>query len=105
LALSHVGISYTIENRYNNIKSIEMGVPGARGYESGTRKRARPSATTLCGALVTVAALIGAFPDSNSERLVAQAVAERLNQQIIIENRGGAGTNISTSLVAHAAPY
>lgn len=37
-------------------------------------------------------------------RLVAQAVAERLNQQIVIENRGGAGTNIGTSLVAHAAP-
>ena len=37
-------------------------------------------------------------------RLVAQAVSERLNQQIVIENRGGAGTNIGTSLVAHAAP-
>ena len=37
-------------------------------------------------------------------RLVAQAVSERLNQQIIIENRGGAGTNIGTGFVAHAAP-
>ena len=37
-------------------------------------------------------------------RLVAQAVAERLNQQIVIENRSGAGTNIGTGLVAHAAP-
>jgi tripartite-type tricarboxylate transporter receptor subunit TctC len=37
-------------------------------------------------------------------RLVAQAVSERLNQQIVIENRGGAGTNIGTGLVAHAAP-
>jgi tripartite-type tricarboxylate transporter receptor subunit TctC len=37
-------------------------------------------------------------------RLVAQAVAERLNQQIVIENRGGAGTTIGTGLVAHAAP-
>ena len=37
-------------------------------------------------------------------RLVAQAMAGRLNQQIVIENRGGAGTNIGTGLVAHAAP-
>jgi tripartite-type tricarboxylate transporter receptor subunit TctC len=37
-------------------------------------------------------------------RLVAQAVSERLNQQIVIDNRGGAGTNIGTGFVAHAAP-
>jgi tripartite-type tricarboxylate transporter receptor subunit TctC len=37
-------------------------------------------------------------------RLVAQAVSERLNQQIVIENRGGAGTNIGTGFVAHATP-
>jgi tripartite-type tricarboxylate transporter receptor subunit TctC len=37
-------------------------------------------------------------------RLVAQAVSKRLDQQIIIENRGGAGTNIGTGLVAHTAP-
>ena len=37
-------------------------------------------------------------------RLLAQAVSERLNQQIVIENRGGAGTNIGTGFVAHAAP-
>jgi tripartite-type tricarboxylate transporter receptor subunit TctC len=37
-------------------------------------------------------------------RLVAQALSVRLNQQIVIENRGGAGTNIGTGFVAHAAP-
>jgi tripartite-type tricarboxylate transporter receptor subunit TctC len=37
-------------------------------------------------------------------RLVAQEVSKRLNQQIVVENRGGAGTNIGTGLVAHAAP-
>lgn len=37
-------------------------------------------------------------------RLVAQAVSTRLNQQIVIENRGGAGTNIGTGFVAHATP-
>jgi tripartite-type tricarboxylate transporter receptor subunit TctC len=37
-------------------------------------------------------------------RLVAQAVSERIGQQIVIENRGGAGTNIGTAVVAHATP-
>jgi tripartite-type tricarboxylate transporter receptor subunit TctC len=37
-------------------------------------------------------------------RLVAQRLSERLGQQVVIENRGGAGTNIGTAVVAHAAP-
>jgi len=37
-------------------------------------------------------------------RLVAQSVSQRLGQQMVIENRGGAATNIGTALVAHAAP-
>jgi tripartite-type tricarboxylate transporter receptor subunit TctC len=37
-------------------------------------------------------------------RLVAQTLSERLGQQIVIENRGGAGTNIGTAVVAHATP-
>jgi len=37
-------------------------------------------------------------------RLIAQALSERLGQQIVVENRGGAGTNIGTGLVAHASP-
>jgi tripartite-type tricarboxylate transporter receptor subunit TctC len=35
-------------------------------------------------------------------RLVAQSLSERLGQQVVIENRGGAGTNIGTAVVAHA---
>jgi tripartite-type tricarboxylate transporter receptor subunit TctC len=37
-------------------------------------------------------------------RLVAQSLSERIGQQIVIENRGGAGTNIGTAVVAHATP-
>ncbi len=37
-------------------------------------------------------------------RLVAAPLSQRLGQQIVIENRGGAGTNIGTAAVAHAAP-
>jgi tripartite-type tricarboxylate transporter receptor subunit TctC len=37
-------------------------------------------------------------------RLIGQALAERLGQQIVIDNRPGAGTNIATEVVAKAAP-
>jgi tripartite-type tricarboxylate transporter receptor subunit TctC len=37
-------------------------------------------------------------------RLVANTVAPRLGQQIVVENRGGAGTNLGTGIVARAAP-
>jgi tripartite-type tricarboxylate transporter receptor subunit TctC len=37
-------------------------------------------------------------------RLVANELSQRLGQQIVIENRGGAGTNLGTGFVAHSAP-
>jgi tripartite-type tricarboxylate transporter receptor subunit TctC len=37
-------------------------------------------------------------------RLLAQSLSQRLGQQIVIDNRGGAGTNIGTAVVAHATP-
>jgi tripartite-type tricarboxylate transporter receptor subunit TctC len=37
-------------------------------------------------------------------RLVAGALSPKLGQQIVVDNRGGAGTNLGTGLVAHAAP-
>jgi len=37
-------------------------------------------------------------------RLVANAVTPRLGQQIVVDNRGGAGTNLGTGVVARAAP-
>src|SRR5262245_49796910 len=37
-------------------------------------------------------------------RLIGQWLQERLGQPFVIENRPGAGTNIATEAVAHAAP-
>src|SRR5262245_955772 len=37
-------------------------------------------------------------------RLVGQWLSERLGQQFIIENRPGAGGNVGTEAVVHAAP-
>ena len=52
--------------------------------------------------------LIVGFPPGGSvdivARLMGQWLSERLGQQFVIENRPGAGTNIATEAVAHAAP-
>ena len=52
--------------------------------------------------------LIVAFPPGGSTdiiaRLVGQRLSERLGQQVIIDNRGGAGGTIGTELAARANP-
>jgi tripartite-type tricarboxylate transporter receptor subunit TctC len=52
--------------------------------------------------------LIVAFPPGGSTdiiaRLVAQRLSERLGQQVIIDNRGGAGGTVGTELAARANP-
>ena len=37
-------------------------------------------------------------------RIVAQALSERLGQQVVVENRPGAGGSVGTEAVANAAP-
>jgi len=45
----------------------------------------------------------GAGTDTTA-RLVAQRLSEKLGQQFIVENKPGAGTNLGTETVVHAAP-
>src|ERR1700733_15283754 len=37
-------------------------------------------------------------------RMIAQLLSPRLGQQVIVENRTGAGTNVSPDSVVHASP-
>jgi tripartite-type tricarboxylate transporter receptor subunit TctC len=52
--------------------------------------------------------LIVGFPAGTSSditaRLMAQWLSQRLNQQFVVEDRPGAGTNIAAEAVAHATP-
>jgi tripartite-type tricarboxylate transporter receptor subunit TctC len=52
--------------------------------------------------------LIVAFPPGGSTdiiaRIVGQKLGERLGQQVVIDNRGGAGGTIGTEIAARAAP-
>ncbi len=84
------------------------------------QKRLAVSVTLLlagCGALLPGAVqayptkpvrLIVAFPPGGSTdivaRLVAQRLGEKLGQQVIVDNRGGAGGTLGTEIAARAAP-
>ena len=46
-------------------------------------------------------------PGGNSDtfgRILAQKLSERLNQQVVVENRAGAGGTVGSALVAKASP-
>ncbi len=43
-------------------------------------------------------------PTDINARLLVPALSEALGQRVVVENRGGAGTTLGTSMVSHAAP-
>jgi tripartite-type tricarboxylate transporter receptor subunit TctC len=73
----------------------------------------------LCGVIVAHAAWAQEYPvkpirlivpnppgggNDVIARMFAQKLSEAWGQQVVVENRGGAGTTIGTAFVAHAAP-
>ena len=86
-------------------------------------KTASRCITTILGAIVLAAVLAGAFaqayptkpvtiivpwppggPSDIAARPMAKALTDEMKQTFIIDNRGGAGGNIGTAMVAKAAP-
>src|SRR5437762_1169159 len=109
------------------------GVPAFRFAQCGLRRPARGEAAMklgrrkflhlAAGALALPAAsrvaraqayparsvrlIIGYPPGGSADmtaRLTAQWLSERLGQSVVVEARPGAGTNIATEAVVHAAP-
>jgi tripartite-type tricarboxylate transporter receptor subunit TctC len=71
---------------------LTLGIPAAcaQGYPSRPIK-------------VVVPYVAGGLPDTMA-RLAGQKMGEGLGQQLVVENRGGAGGIIGTAEVAKAAP-
>ncbi|HEV7820086.1 MAG TPA: tripartite tricarboxylate transporter substrate binding protein [Burkholderiales bacterium] len=57
-----------------------------------------------CKSLRIVIAYPAGGPTDTQGRIIAQKLGERLAQNVIVENRGGAGTVIATAYVAKAPP-
>lgn len=91
------------------------------GSLAGSRRVARSLLTFLifCVALASAPARADDYPDRPiklivpypagggtdiAARFVAQKLGERLQRQLIVENRGGANGNLGTDLIAHATP-
>ena len=78
---------------------LTLGAAALAALPANVRAQAYP--TRLITLLVTFPA--GSAPDIIA-RLAAQHMSERLGQNVVVENRPGAGGNIATEYVARAAP-
>jgi tripartite-type tricarboxylate transporter receptor subunit TctC len=67
---------------------------------------ARPAAadTYPAGKITLIVAFAPGGVADTLGRFIAQGLSERLKQNVVVENRGGAGGNIAGAAVAHAAP-
>jgi tripartite-type tricarboxylate transporter receptor subunit TctC len=71
--------------------------------------RALPAAAETASSFPSrpIRLIVPQAPGGNSDtfgRILAQALTERLGQQVVVENRAGAGGTVGSALVAKAAP-
>jgi tripartite-type tricarboxylate transporter receptor subunit TctC len=88
-----------------------LDIPRRRFLHLAAGAAALPAATRLARADTypsrPVHLVVGFSPGSASDinaRLVGQWLSQRLGQQFVVDNRSGAGGNIASDFVVHAAP-
>ena len=82
--------------RFLHLAAVAAALAGAAGAARAEDYPARPLR-------IVVPYPPGIAPDI-ATRLVSQALAERLDQQIVVDNRPGGASNIGTEIVVRAAP-
>jgi tripartite-type tricarboxylate transporter receptor subunit TctC len=89
----------------------DLDIPRRRFLHLAAGAAALPAATRLARADTypsrPVHLVVGFSPGSASDinaRLVGQWLSQRLGQQFVVDNRSGAGGNIASDFVVHAAP-
>src|SRR5262249_59884003 len=87
-----------------------MPLPRRRSLKLAAGAAALPAAIQIAKAenypTRPVRIIIGFGPGASGDiaaRVLAQALTRLLGQQFVVENRSGAGSNIATNFVAHAA--
>jgi len=99
------------DTRQKNVGGNAMRVPRRQFLRWATSAAALSALPRRASALdyptrpvrVIVGYSAGSAPDIGA-RLIGQWLSERLGQQFVVENRPGAGTNLSTETVVRAAP-
>ena len=76
-----------------------LGAAAFLGYPVAAQAQAYPTKPVR----VIVAFAAGGFADSTT-RVITQKLSERMGQQFVVDNRGGAGGNIGAQIAAEANP-
>ncbi len=76
---------------------------GVTALAAAPRRRAHAQTYPTRPVRLVVGQPAGTAPDTIA-RLLAEWLGQRLGQAVVVENRPGAGLNLATEIVAHAAP-
>lgn len=103
--------SYWKWNSLSIVRGIVMTLPRRRLLQLAAGAAALPAVSRLAWAQtypsrpvrIVVGYPAGIAPDITA-RLIAQSLSERFGQQVIVDNRPGAGSNIAADAVVRAAP-
>jgi tripartite-type tricarboxylate transporter receptor subunit TctC len=83
---------------------IELCAFGAASAVAPNLVRAAPGNAWPDRAVHLIVPLAAGGPTDTNARIVAEQLSKIWGQQVVIDNKGGAGTNIGNAFVAHADP-